>query len=107
MQQIDVTQLAPALAGGGVLIDVREPREFASGHVPGAIAIPMGQLPGRLSELDASAPIYVICASGNRSRVMCQVLNAAGLDAINVVGGTIAWQQASMPISTGLVGGRV
>lgn len=93
MKQIDVTELAAALAGGGALIDVREPREFSAGHVPGATLIPMAQLPGRLHELDASAPVYLICASGNRSGVMCEVLTAAGFDAINVAGGTAAWQQ--------------
>jgi rhodanese-related sulfurtransferase len=106
MTQIDVAQLAPILAAGGVLIDVREPREFAAGHVPGAMLVPMGQLPGRLSDFDPSTSIYLICASGNRSGVMCEVLTAAGFDAVNVAGGTAAWQSAGMPMASGLVGAR-
>ena len=52
----------------GTLVDVREAREYADGHVPGAVLMPMGQLASRLAELDRAKPVFVICASGNRSR---------------------------------------
>ena len=91
MQEIDTGRLAAELDAGGTLVDVREPREYAGGHVPGAVNIPMGRLPGRLGELDRSAPVYVICATGNRSSAMAQFLIGAGFDALNVAGGTSAW----------------
>ncbi len=52
MRQIDIDQLAAAIDGGAVVVDVREPGEYAAGRVPGARNIPMGHLPSRLGELD-------------------------------------------------------
>ena len=63
----------------GVTIDVRERGEFAQAHVPGAVLMPMGQLASRLDEIDRSARVHVICASGNRSKAMTDLLVAAGL----------------------------
>jgi len=70
MREIDVAQLEVALRQGAALIDVREPAEYGDGHVPGAHPIPMGRLSDRLDELDKSAPVHVICASGGRSSAM-------------------------------------
>ncbi|GAA3569409.1 rhodanese-like domain-containing protein [Kribbella ginsengisoli] len=94
MREIDTARLAAALDSGATVVDVREPREFAGGHIPGAINIPMGRLTGRLDELDRSAPVYVVCATGNRSSAMTDVLVAAGFDAHNVAGGTSAWTRS-------------
>ena len=98
MREIDSVQLSAAIDSGAKVVDVREPREYAAGHVPGAVNIPMGHLPGRLDEIDRSAPVYVICATGNRSSVMTRVLNGAGFEAFNVAGGTSAWIQSGRPI---------
>ena len=98
---VDVTDLAEAHAAGATVIDVREPAEYLAGHVPGAVLVPMGQLPGRIDELPRDGTVYVICASGNRSRSMVDVLVGAGVDAVNVEGGTIAWQQAGYPVVQG------
>ena len=76
-------------------IDVREPAEYVAGHVPGAVLIPMGQLPSRVDELDRAAPVYVICATGNRSGAMTDLLAAAGFDAYSVAGGTVGLGRAS------------
>ena len=97
MREIDTDQLAGALNSGATVVDVREPREYADGHVPGAVNIPMGRLTGRLKELDRSAPVYVVCATGNRSSAMADLLIAAGFDAYNVVGGTTAWTRSGRP----------
>src|SRR6476661_864435 len=94
---VTVDDLAIALEDGGTLIDVREPSEYLAGHVPGARLVPMGQLPARVGELDRDEPVYVICASGNRSAAMVDFLTNAGLDAHNVAGGTKAWVQAGRP----------
>lgn len=98
MREIAIDQVAAALDRGAVVVDVREPVEFRDGHLPGAVNIPMGQLTRRLDELDRARPVYVVCASGNRSGAMVDVLTAAGYDATNVAGGTSAWIRAGRPI---------
>lgn len=96
-----VGDLTVALQAGVTLIDVREPGEYTQGHVPGARLIPMGQLPGRVTELDSREPVYVICATGNRSSAMTAFLVSAGFQAYNVAGGTNAWGRAGHHVSTG------
>ncbi len=97
MSESTIDQLASALDKGAVVVDVREPAEFREGHVPGAINIPMGQLNRRLGEIDRDRPVHVVCASGNRSSAMTDVLTANGFDATNVAGGTSAWLRSGRP----------
>lgn len=101
MREVDIDQTASALEGGGTLIDVRETEEYVEAHVPGALNLPMGALTSRLDELDRSAPVHVVCASGNRSSAMVDVLTAHGFDAVNVRGGTRAWISSGRPVDTG------
>ena len=101
MREIDIQKFASVLADGGNVIDVREPGEYVAGHVPGARLVPMGQLPSRLGELDRSRPLYVVCASGNRSGAMVSLLHQKGFDAVNVAGGTNAWVRSGRPVTTG------
>jgi rhodanese-related sulfurtransferase len=61
-----------------VIVDVRSPGEFASGHVPGSINIPVQELQARLGELDRARPLITCCASGLRSRVAVRLLEASG-----------------------------
>ena len=98
MCETTVDQLAAALDQGAPVIDVREPAEFREGHVPGATNIPMGQLTARLGEIDPNRPVHVVCASGNRSSAMADVLTANGFDAMDVAGGTRAWIRSGRPI---------
>lgn len=80
------------------LIDVREYAEFAGGRVPGAKSLPLGELEGRLSELDRFRPIYVMCRTGRRSREAQQKLQKRGFtDVTNVAGGFEAWKKAGLP----------
>ncbi len=67
---------------------MREPGEYLAGHVPGAVLIPMDQLPRRTAELDRGASVYVVCASGNRSSDMTGFVRSARFDAYSVAGGT-------------------
>jgi rhodanese-related sulfurtransferase len=99
--EIAVEELA-AVRTSGVLVDVREPEEYATGHVPGALPIPMGQLATRMGELDKNLPVFVICASGNRSSAMTDLLGGAGFDAVSVAGGTGAWTRSGRPLEGGL-----
>jgi rhodanese-related sulfurtransferase len=98
--EIDIEQFAAAHSSGSV-IDVREPVEYAAGHVPGAEPVPFSQLADRMRELDRSRPVYVICASGNRSLPMTDLLRAAGFDAWSVAGGTGAWARSGRPLEGG------
>ena len=93
--EIDTTTLAATL-GSRRLVDVREPAEFATGHVPGAANWPMAEFPERLAALAPGNPasdeaLTLICRSGNRSGAMAQVAAAAGHPVTNVLGGTTAW----------------
>ena len=98
MPDATLSEFAAAHADGAVVVDVREPSEYVGGHVPGAVLMPMGQLPARLSELDRDRPVYVICATGNRSGAMIGLLTRAGFDARSVGGGTTAWSQSGRPV---------
>lgn len=79
------------------LVDVREDSEVAQGRIPGARHIPLGQLGGRLAELDRERPVVAICRSGNRSARAAELLTAAGFTCDNMVGGMLAWQAAGLP----------
>ena len=75
----------------GQLVDVREPSEVATGTLPGAINIPLGQLPSRLAELDRSRRVVLLCRSGARSANAAELLVGAGFtDVVNLVGGMLA-----------------
>lgn len=98
MREIDIDQAATAVDQGAAFVDVREHQEYRQGHVPGAINIPMTELHSRMSELDRSRPVHLVCASGNRSAAMTSLLDAAGFEAVNVAGGTSAWVRSGRPI---------
>ncbi len=73
-------------------VDVREPGEFRQGHVQGFRNIPLGQLKGRLGELDRDKPVVVMCHSGMRSAQAARILVKNGFsDVRNVTGGMVAW----------------
>jgi rhodanese-related sulfurtransferase len=86
----------------GVTLDVREAMEWAYRHVPGAVLIPMAKLASRLGELDRATPVHVICATGNRSKAMADLMVAAGFDAVSVAGGTRGWIESGRPVEVGL-----
>lgn len=74
------------------LIDVREPAEYAFGHIPGAVSIPLGVLEQRMQALNPDKDIYVICRTGNRSDAAAQLLAAKGYTkVINVIPGMSRW----------------
>lgn len=101
IREVDIREFAAAHADGALVVDVREPHEYVGGHVPGARLIPMAQVQMRSAELAGGRPVYVICASGNRSLRAAQWLGAAGIDARSVAGGTSAWIRAGGPVARG------
>jgi len=78
--------------GGGIILDVREPGEFESGHMPGAINIPLPHLRGRRSELPTTVPVAVCCGVGQRAYYAVRHLRQHGIDARNLSGGYTTWK---------------
>jgi rhodanese-related sulfurtransferase len=88
----------PETSAAAVLLDVREDDEWALGHAPGAVHIPLADVPARLEEIDIDAEVYVVCRQGGRSLGAVQYLNRIGYDAIQVNGGMVAWQKSGLPL---------
>jgi rhodanese-related sulfurtransferase/TusA-related sulfurtransferase len=87
-------ELKRKLDGGENLfiLDVREPAEYAFHRIPGAVSIPLGNLEGRVSELNPEQEIYVICRTGNRSDLACLLLAEKGFNRVkNVLPGMSEW----------------
>lgn len=101
MREIDVTELEAVLATDAPLVDVREADEFADVRVPGAVSIPLSEFVARVDEVPADGTVYVICAAGGRSAQAVQYLEARGVDAVNVAGGTMAWLQSGRAVESG------
>lgn len=88
------------------LIDVRTPVEYQEVHVEGARLVPLDRLDPKaiLAERKGTVgePLYLICRSGSRARQACEKLLAAGLgEVFSVEGGTVAWEQAGLPVQRG------
>lgn len=79
-----------------VLLDVREPGEWAAGHAPGAQHVPLGQL--RSVDLVGASAVITVCRSGNRSARAARLLAAAGVEANNMSGGMLAWARAGLSV---------
>ncbi len=95
-----IPQLKPAAArelleqhgSAGVLLDVREPWEYAQVHVEGSVHIPMGQIPDRLAELNSAHSYVVMCHHGGRSQQVAAYLGSRGFPEVaNLAGGIDAW----------------
>lgn len=92
-----LTQVSPARArelvkAGARLIDVRSPGEYASGHLPGSVNVPVGELGARLGELGAKdAPKIVYCASGARSAIARSMLKGQGFTQVFNLGAMSRW----------------
>ncbi|MEU7139473.1 rhodanese-like domain-containing protein [Nocardia sp. NPDC046473] len=96
--EFDSSPPKPAEGTRAILLDVREDDEWQLGHAPGAVHIPMVDVPARVDELDYDVDLYVICRQGGRSLQVVEYLTHIGFDAIQVNGGMVAWQQAGRPL---------
>jgi rhodanese-related sulfurtransferase/glyoxylase-like metal-dependent hydrolase (beta-lactamase superfamily II) len=99
---VQVTPIAAEelVTAGAPVIDVREPDEWSAGHAPQARPIPLGQVEARLDEVRTESPALIVCRSGGRSNAVAQMLNARGINAVNLAGGMQAWEQAGLPVVT-------
>jgi rhodanese-related sulfurtransferase len=82
------------------IVDVREPYEWRAGHIEGAIHIPLAEVMAgkERGRIDPSKPVMVVCKTGNRSELATLMLQARGLEAQNLEGGTERWVAAGLPI---------
>jgi rhodanese-related sulfurtransferase len=82
------------------ILDVREPYEWDAGHIEDAIHIPLAEVMAgtERGRLDPARPVVVVCKTGNRSELAALMLQARGVDAHNLEGGTEAWVEAGLPI---------
>lgn len=101
-EKITAAELMARMEKGKLfIVDVRTPEEYRSGHVPGAINLPLPELSSRMSELasHAHSDVYVICEAGARSARATEMLAQAGFDHLHDVrDGTRAWRQADYPL---------
>ncbi len=81
-----------------VILDIREPAEFAAGHMPNARNIPLGELDKRAADLPQGKPVLVCCATGARSGKAVALLRQGGREVFNLDGGLAAWRQAGLPV---------
>lgn len=101
INNIDVQQAQAMAKQGVILLDVREPHEYAEVHAPGSLLIPLGQLMSRVEEFRSfeNKPVLVICRSGARSTAAADKLVHQGFKSVyNVQGGIIAWEKAGLPV---------
>jgi rhodanese-related sulfurtransferase len=99
LSNVTVQQLQTAAAAGALVLDVREPAEYAEGRVAGSALVPLATVAGRVGDFPKDEPVYVVCRSGNRSLVAARTLVEAGYtDVRNVEGGMIAWAAAGLPV---------
>lgn len=75
--------------------------EWRSGHITGAVHIPLGRLGDSLGSIDGQRPVAVICRTGMRSRTAARILREHSIGAANVSGGMQAWIGAGLPLVTG------
>lgn len=99
--EVDVSELETRLAGSVELIDVREEHEFVAGHIPSARLVSLSRLDQKLAQLPRDRQVFVVCATGVRSKKAAGMLRSHGVQAINVKGGTAAWQRAGKPLQRG------
>ncbi len=101
--RINVDEAKAMITGGSaVVIDVREPHEYAAAHVPGAKLIPVNTIINHKDEIPDAGDLVFICAVGQRSALACEYAAALGKQNLyNVEGGTDAWVRAGLPVETG------
>jgi hydroxyacylglutathione hydrolase len=100
---VDAAAARDAITGGALVLDIREPAEFAAGHIPDALHIPLGRLPCELDRLPWDRPIVAYCGHGERAATALSLLEQAGLTGpfLNLDNGFGAWQAAGYPTAVG------
>lgn len=98
---VTVHDLVDPVTDGWIVLDVREPHEWAAGHIDGALHIPLRELPIRIADLDPQARTLVVCHVGGRSARATAWLHQQGHDVANLAGGMDAWEALGRPVVAG------
>ena len=105
MREVSMSEFAKAHAAAAAVIYVGEVEEYNRDHIPGAVSIPVQDMSRDLTvalcQIRRDAPVYVVCAAGNRSLIATGMLMHAGYDAYSVYGGTTGWVRAGRPVVGG------
>ena len=99
---VSIDQVPDPLPEGLVVVDVREPVEWAHGRIDGAVHIPLGELMERVGEVPTEGQVLVVCKVGGRSAQATGFLVQSGVEAINLDGGMLEWQGAGRPMVSDL-----
>ena len=100
--EIPVNELTALVENGSLVVDVREPDEYESGHIPGAVLVPLSTVLTNKSEFESDETVYVVCRSGGRSMQAGEMLHDVGIsNVVNVAGGTMGWISLGNEIVTG------
>ena len=92
-RRLTIEEAKPLLDGGAVLIDVRAPEEYRSGHIPGAVSVPLERIGGiRALYPDRETVLLTYCHSGVRSRRACKTLSDLGFRNVFDLGGILSWK---------------
>lgn len=82
-----------------ILVDVREIEEYAAGHLPGAVNIPLSMFQLRVNEIERDKPVVLVCARGGRSAMAAEFMETQGYsDLYNLVDGTMGWMMDGLPL---------
>lgn len=101
--EVSVAQAAALQGQGAFLVDVRQPEEFAEGHIAGSTLIPLDDLESRIAEVPRDRNVVVVCHSGNRSRHGRDILLQAGYPrVVSLSGGLAAWESEGRTTVTGM-----
>lgn len=102
IHEIEIKELKASLGAGGRLIDVREADEYAVGHIPSAVSVPLSTITVDFERFRSATDVYIVCRSGGRSMQACEFLVDQGIaNVVNVAGGTLAWQASGNNVNIG------
>jgi rhodanese-related sulfurtransferase len=100
--EVSVADASALRDGGAFILDVRQPDEWAAGHIPDATLIPLGELAARVADVPQDRQVVVVCRSGNRSAQGRDILLAAGYPSVtSMAGGMNDWTAAGYETATG------
>lgn len=97
VREVTVEEPAAARERGVRVLDVRSPQEYAQGHVPGAVNVPLEELLAAPASAGSDG-VHVVCQSGRRSLEAARALEQSGVTAVSVAGGTSAWIESGREV---------
>jgi rhodanese-related sulfurtransferase len=98
LPETEVSLLPSEMPDGVVVLDVREADEWESGHIEGAVHIPLREIPTRFADVPGGRQVLVVCKSGGRSAQATMFLRGQGVEAVNLADGMDGWERAGRPM---------